>query len=128
MNAIRDSLSFREQYPERIKFNDLEANGFFVLARMSERTEFSAHPKYNTFPTKLGFPVGKIHKLVSDVQLAICTAFYNSEAIRFEKSQTEGTDGDSTATKVAEGIQGKGALKGLEKRDNAGPAKKGLGG
>jgi len=92
---------------------------------MSERTEFSAHPTYNTFPTKLGFPVGKLHGLVSDIQLAICVAFYNSEAIRFEHDAQTGQKGDSVATKVADGVLGKGEFKELEKRENTG--KKGFG-
>jgi len=129
IQGLKDSIGHRTEYPDRIKFDELEEYGLLCLARLSESTEFSAHPDFNKYPTQLGFPLGKIHALVSDVQLAVCAAFYNSEAIRFEKSTLAGSTTESTATKLAEGIQGKGEMKGLEKRANTGlKGMKGLGG
>lgn len=85
VDALKTSIEHAERFPERIFYDDLQQHAWLIMARAGESTDFSANAAFNKVASKMGPPQMTRHKLVSDLQLAIATCLYNSEAIRFEK-------------------------------------------
>ena len=109
VQPLRDCIQHEAGFPERMKYDDLQLNCWLVMARVGESTDFSACEGFNKVPSELGAHMMTRHKLVSDMQLAICTCLYNSEAIRFEPEDKK----DSVSDAIAAGVMGKGKLNAL---------------
>merc|ERR1740133_578549 len=106
VNGLEASIKHGDDFPQ---------HAWLIMARIGESTDFSANAAFNKVASKIGPSQMTRHKLVSDLQLAITTSLYNSEAIRFEK---EPAPAPVAAAPKAAGGFGKslGGLGGLKKK------------
>merc|ERR1712166_1278714 len=119
VNGLEASIKHGDDFPKRIFYDDLQQHAWLIMARIGESTDFSANAAFNKVASKIGPSQMTRHKLVSDLQLAITTCLYNSEAIRFEK---EPAPAPVAAAPKAAGGFGKslGGLGGLKKKPGLG--------